>query len=298
MPRLEPDVIQNRDRGVQAVETAYAKVNLALHVRGRRPDGYHALESLFAFAQDGDRLEGGLADDGSITLRVDGPFGAQVGDGEDNLVLKAATALRGHLGTRAGAALRLTKNLPVASGIGGGSADAAAALRLLVRLWDVRIEPAPLEKLALEIGSDVPACLASTTRLVRGRGELLADHDLPGLTGRPLLLVNPGVALSTGRVFAGWDGMDRGALAADTVRQLRADGRNDLEAAAIGQAPAIADVLSRLARCEGRVLSRMSGSGATCFALFDAQADMRAAARTLRADHPLWWIMETRIRTA
>ncbi|SCW48257.1 4-diphosphocytidyl-2-C-methyl-D-erythritol kinase [Sphingobium faniae] len=291
-------MIQGMGDDMQAFEIAYAKVNLALHVRHRRADGYHALESLFAFAHDGDNIEGRVTDDGAITLRVDGPFGKQLEEGAGNLVVKAATALRDRLGEPRGAALRLTKNLPVASGIGGGSADAAATLRLLVRLWETKIERPMLEKLALAIGSDVPACLASTTRFVRGRGEVLEDHGLAGLAGKPLLLVNPGAALSTGRVFAGWDGVDRGALVADSLARLRADGRNDLESAAIREAPVIADVLDRLAQCEGRILSRMSGSGATCFALFETDAVMRAAARALRAEHPIWWIMETRIRTA
>ncbi|MGC4252540.1 MAG: 4-(cytidine 5'-diphospho)-2-C-methyl-D-erythritol kinase [Sphingobium sp.] len=294
MPLLDSDMKYDR----QAVETAYAKVNLALHVRHRRPDGYHALESLFAFAQDGDMIEGRVTDDGAITLLVDGPFGAQLDAGADNLAVKAAMVLRDWLGEPRGAVLRLTKNLPVASGIGGGSADAAATLRLLNGLWDARIERPALEQLALEIGSDVPACIASTTRRVRGRGEVLEDHDLPGLAGKPLLLVNPGVGLSTGSVFAGWDGVDRGALAADSLAQLRMKGRNDLESSAIKQAPVIGDVLARLERCEGRLLSRMSGSGATCFALFEAGAGMQAAARALSAEYPEWWIMETRVRTA
>ena len=291
-------MIQNINIDMQDTEIAYAKINLALHIRSRRPDGYHALESLFVFAQDGDRLDGRGTESGAITLHTDGPFGTQITQDADNLVVKAAAALRSHLGESRGAALRLTKNLPVASGIGGGSADAAATLRLLMRLWDAKIERAKLEELALTIGSDVPACLASTTRLVRGRGELLEDHDLPELAGAPLLLVNPGVALSTGRVFAGWDGMDRGALVADNLKELCVGGRNDLEPAARREAPVIANVLTRLAQCQGQFLSRMSGSGATCFALFETEDTMRAAAQALRAEYPIWWIMETRIRTA
>ncbi|BAV63989.1 4-(cytidine 5'-diphospho)-2-C-methyl-D-erythritol kinase [Sphingobium cloacae] len=289
---------QSVNIAAQDSEIAYAKINLALHVRARRDDGYHDLESLFAFAEDGDRLDGHVTDDGRITLQVSGPFAASLDPGEGNLVMKAAKALQARLGESRGAALHLAKKLPLASGIGGGSADAAAALRLLVRLWDAKVAPSALEDMALAIGSDVPACLDSRTRLVRGRGEKLEDREVPGLAGLPLLLVNPGVALSTGRVFAGWDGVDRGPLGADDLARLCEEGRNDLEAAAMAVAPAICDVLDALSRWDGRRLSRMSGSGATCFALFDTGEQRQAAASGLRIDHPGWWIMETRIRTA
>lgn len=153
------------------IETAYAKVNVALHVRARRDDGYHALESLFVFAEHGDRLSAVASDDGAIDLIIDGPFGGALEAGPGNLVMKAARALRAYLGDQRGAAIRLTKILPVASGIGGGSADAAATLRSLARLWDVRIEAEELAGLALDLGSDVPACVASVTQMVTGRGE-------------------------------------------------------------------------------------------------------------------------------
>jgi len=299
MPR--PDVMPDTadaSVGPLVAEIAYAKVNLALHVRGQRDDGYHALESLFAFAEDGDGLEGRATDDGAIDLLIDGPFGAALDAGADNLVMRAARALQAYLGQQRGAAIRLTKRLPVASGIGGGSADAAATLRLLVRLWDVRIDRQELAGLALDLGSDVPACVESVTQMVTGRGEGLARHDVAGLAGCPMLLVNPGVAVSTAQVFAGWDRADRGPLNADSLAAVRDGGRNDLEAPALAVAPVIGDVLTMLAAQDGLVLARMSGSGATCFALFSSDADLAAAAKAVRQAQPLWWVMETRIRNA
>lgn len=299
MPHADADmsVTVPADHG-ELTETAFAKVNLALHVRGRRADGYHALESLFVFAEYGDRLSGCLRQDGEISLRLEGPFGEALDTGPDNLVMKAARAMQVLAGEGRGADLVLTKNLPVASGIGGGSADAAAALRLLSRLWHVMIAPEQMEQIALSLGSDVPACIASVTQMVRGRGEMLQQQTVTGLGGMPMLLVNPGVAVSTARIFAGWDQVDRGPLDAQTLEQLIAEGRNDLEAPAIAAAPVIAEVLTALASFDGVRLSRMSGSGATCFALFDSPIAMAGAATALRAEHPGWWVAETRIRTA
>lgn len=281
-----------------AVETAHAKVNVALHVRARRDDGYHALESLFVFADHGDRLTGVATDDGAIDLVIDGPFGTALDAGPGNLVMKAARTLQAYLGQQRGAAIRLTKILPVASGIGGGSADAAATLRLLARLWDVRIDAAELAALALDLGSDVPACVASVTQMVAGRGERLARHAVDGLEGMAMLLLNPGVGVSTAPVFAGWDGQDRGPLDAATIDALVTRGRNDLEAPAMAIAPVIGDVLAALRAQDGVMLARMSGSGATCFALFAHDAAMADAAMAVQAAHHDWWMMETRIRTA
>ena len=282
----------------QMVETAFAKVNVALHVRGRRDDGYHTLESLFAFAEHGDRLSGVATDDGAIDLTIDGPFGDGLSAGTDNLVMRAARRLQAYLGQQRGAAIRLTKVLPVASGIGGGSADAAATLRLLVRLWDVRITPQELAALALDIGSDVPACIASVTQMVGGRGEVVRVHSVDGLEGMAMMLVNPGVGVSTASVFAGWDRVDRGALDAGSIEALTVAGRNDLEAPAISIAPVIADVLDVLREQPGVRVARMSGSGATCFALFESDAAMGDAAMAVRAANRGWWVIETRVRTA
>ncbi len=276
-------------------ETAYAKVNLALHVRERRTDGYHALESLFVFATDGDRLSGCLHERGEISLVLDGPFGKDLSAGPDNLVVKAANMLQERLGEKRGARLTLTKSLPVASGIGGGSADAAAALRLLNRVWEAQLPAAELERIGLDLGSDVPACVSSITQMVRGRGELLEPLHIEGLSGTPMLLINPGVGLSTASVFRQWDRVDRGPLMASKLDDLISNARNDLEEPAIRAAPVIADVISLLRKQSGVRLARMSGSGATCFALFDDAEGRAAAARAIAAQQPEWWTLETEI---
>lgn len=285
----------SRPEAAMLLETAFAKVNLALHVRDRRPDGYHALESLFVFAKDGDLLSGSLGHGEEISLTLDGPFGKALGSDTDNLVMRAARALQDYLGEARGAALKLTKNLPVASGIGGGSADAAATLRLLNRLWDARLPGAELERIGLSLGSDVPACVSSVTQMVRGRGEVLEALDVKGLEGTAMLLVNPGVGVSTADVFSRWDRLDRGPLTAATLDDVIASARNDLEPAAIAVAPVIADVLSLLREQVGVRLARMSGSGATCFALFDDPGERAVAARAISAMQPGWWVMETEI---
>lgn len=265
-----------------ASEPAPAKLNLALHVRGRLPDGRHRLETLFAFCTDGDRLEGEAAD--SLSLEIVGPFAAGLST-DDNLVIRAAEALREAAGESRGARLILKKNLPIASGIGGGSADAAAALRLLTNLWG--IDPGHASAVAPTIGSDVPACLLSMTARGEGAGDDLQLLDDPAIAGRPVLLVNPGVELSTREVFAGWDGVDRGPLG-----DWR-EGRNDLEAPARRLAPEIGEVLEWLAGREGATFVRMSGSGATCFALFDSEAARDSAAAGCPAD---WWHLATFLR--
>ena len=274
-------------------ETAYAKVNLALHVRRRRADGYHEIESLFAFCEDGDGLSARARGDGAITLRIEGPFAEGLDTGEGNLVVRAARALQDAAGTGQGADLTLAKNLPVASGIGGGSADAAAALRLLDRLWDIGMGEERLIALGDPLGSDVPACVASRTLVGTGRGEALRfverDRDL---AGAPILLVNPGAAVATGPVFQAWDGVDRGPLDAADWRA----GRNDLAGPAMGIAPAIGDVLAALEALPGVTLARMSGSGATCFALFGDETARDEAQAAVRAAHPDWWTMASRLR--
>lgn len=271
-------------------EIAYAKINLALHVRRRRDDGYHDIESLFAFAEDGDVLSATVRGDGVLSLTIDGPFGEELDAGPDNLVLRAAQALRDACGVVAGAAIHLDKRLPVASGIGGGSADAAAALRLLARLWGI---DRPMHAIAARIGSDVPACLISHTLMGTGRGEALDLRDIEGLSGMPLLLVNPGIGLSTAPVFAEWDKVDRGPLVADTLDDLIAAGRNDLYPPAVALVPQIADVITLLNAQPGVRLARMSGSGATCFALFDDPAHRGAAAAAMPVQ---WWTLASRVR--
>lgn len=268
-------------------EIAFAKINLALHLRRRRLDGYHDLETIFAFADFGDVLT--VMPAATITLAVAGPFAAAAGAGDDNLVLRAARALGRAAGVQNGAAIALEKHIPVAAGLGGGSADAAAAMRLLALLWNLDWSVDRLAALAAEVGSDVPACVASRTCLGGGRGEVLAPWP-NNWTGTSLLLVNPRVAVPTGPVFAGWDGVDRGGIAdGASLAALR----NDMTAAAVAIAPAIGEVLAALAGTDA-VLSRMSGSGATCLALYanTAARDRAAAALAPRG----WWQMATTIR--
>lgn len=263
-------------------EPAPAKLNLALHVRRRRADGRHDIETIFAFCTDGDRIQASTGQ--GLALTIAGPFAEGLSAGDDNLVMRTARALAESAQITANATLHLTKNLPVASGIGGGSADAAAALRLLTRLW--AIDPAHASAVAPELGSDVPACLFSITARGSGAGDELILEDA-GIASTPVLLVNPRQPLSTGAVFAGWDGTDRGAL-----NHWR-DGRNDLEPAARALVPAIATVLDWLGALDGVTTARMSGSGATCFALFD---DETARDRAAAAVPPNWWHLPSFIR--
>ena len=250
-------------------ETAYAKINLALHVRAREADGYHRIETIFAFCEDGDLLAAEPSD--ALSLAVAGPFAAALSGEGDNLVLKAARALG------VAAALTLDKRLPVAAGLGGGSADAAALLRMFGGGAEI----------ARTLGADVPACLASRTARGEGRGDAVVPVEIGGLEGMPVLLVNPRVPLATGAVFAAWDGVDRGPLGGWE------EGRNDLERPAIGLVPEIAAVLESLA---GARFARMSGSGATCFGLFDSEPARDAAAQRISAARPGWWVSQTRLR--
>lgn len=264
-------------------ETAPAKINLALHVRARRPDGYHDIETLFAFLGDGDvvTVEPADADGFAIT----GPFAPALSGEGGNLVLAARDAFATAVGPLPPLRITLDKRLPVASGIGGGSADAAATLRALAR-WR-GVDPAGLAEVALRLGSDVPACLLGRASRGGGRGERLALVE--GLAGIPVLLVNPGVGVSTAKVFAGWDRIDRGALADGDPLAAALAGRNDLEPPALAIAPVIAEVVASLAAQPGVRLARMSGSGATCFALFDTGGDAAAARDAVTAAHPDWW---------
>lgn len=270
-------------------ETAYAKINLALHIRARMPDGYHRIETLFAFCDHGDQLEGQYCD--ALNLTITGPFAAGLSAGEDNLVIRAARALAAEAGCAPRAALRLDKRLPVASGIGGGSADAAAALRLLTRLWRVDVPDARLLEIAAALGADVPACVASMGARGEERGDVLLPFEDQALARSQVLLVNPGVTLSTAQVFAGWDRIDRGPL-----DDRASTGRNDLEPSARMLAPVIGDVLHLLNALPGAPLVRMSGSGATCFALFADAAERDAADARVAAAHPAWWRLRSRLR--
>ena len=267
-----------------AREIAPAKLNLALHVRGMLPDGRHAIETLFAFCTDGDLLSAEPADE--LTLEVSGPFGSDLSAGEDNLVLKAARGLQQATGTSKGAAIKLDKRLPIASGIGGGSADGAAALRLLTSLW--MVEPKHAEVVAPSLGSDALACLMSLPARGSGAGDVLTPVKLAELSQAPILLINPRVPLSTADVYARWDGVDRGPLG-DDWRQAR----NDLEKPAIALMPLIGAVEAWLAAQPGTNFTRMSGSGATCFAIFDNAETRDAAADRVPRE---WWRLATFLR--
>ena len=273
-------------------ETAPAKLNLALHVRARRADGYHELETLFVFARDGDRVTVAPATTPSFT--VTGPFAEAVGPAADNLVTRAEVAFRQAFAPDAVHAVALDKHLPVASGIGGGSADAAATLRALARLHGLPVDTPRLLTIAADLGADVPACLLGRPTFGRGRGDALAP--VVGLGDMPALLVNPGVAVSTAQVFAHWDGVDRGALdLTGTTLERAMAGRNDLQPPAEAIAPVIGTVISRLAAAPGALLTRMSGSGATCFALFRDTEARDSAAERIAADAPGWWLCATTI---
>jgi 4-diphosphocytidyl-2-C-methyl-D-erythritol kinase len=262
---------------------APAKVNLHLHVTGRREDGYHLLNSLAVFAAVGDVISVAPAE--RLSLKISGAFGAALQGEQDNLILAAARLL----GAGRGAAIELEKNLPVASGIGGGSADAAAALRVLCRLWGISVS---LPKIALALGADVPVCLGRVAAVMEGVGEVL--RPAPRLPRFGILLVNPGVAVATPAVFKARRG-DFSAAAilpeawADAGDMAAALGRlsNDLQDAAVAQQPVIGAVLRALAVLPGVLLARMSGSGATCFALFATPEEAAAAAAGLQ--RPSWW---------
>jgi 4-diphosphocytidyl-2-C-methyl-D-erythritol kinase len=270
---------------VSLTETAYAKINLALHVRRRREDGYHEIETLFAFIDGGDVLSARPAAQDEVT--VTGEFANALTDPFGNLVARALNTL-----PRAdGLAIALEKNLPVAAGLGGGSADVGAVFRLVERMNGL---PADWRQRAERLGADVPACVESVTCIGRGTGTELAPAE-DDLDGASVLLVNPRVPLATGPVFKAWDGADRGPLPEGTSREIALEGRNDLEAPAIELCPPIAEVLEALA-ADDPLLARMSGSGATCFALFDDPAGLRAASERLARTHPQWWRMEGKLR--
>ncbi len=278
---------------------APAKINLFLHVGERRSDGYHDLESLVVFADVGDELL--IEPAKSFSLALDGPFGGKLANEQDNLIAKAARALGAKAGRSPDVRITLTKNLPVASGIGGGSADAAAALRGLVQFWDLKIPHDELHTIAESLGSDVPACLLSETLWMTGRGEGI--EPVPGLPPAPLVLVNPGVAVSTARIFAnlknrvgvGQAAKPKADLSVLALADYFKSNRNDLEKPAREIAPAIDEVLQAISH-SGALRTRMSGSGATCFGLFADDKSAEAAAAKIAEDHPDWWVKKARIQ--
>jgi 4-diphosphocytidyl-2-C-methyl-D-erythritol kinase len=263
-------------------ETAFAKINLALHVRRRREDGYHELETLFAFVDAGDELAAAPA--ARDSLHVTGEFAAGLSDPFGNIVAKALNSLPHGPGW----AVTLEKKLPVAAGLGGGSADAGAVFRMVERVHGL---PQDWAARAAKLGADVPACVRSAACIGRGTGTEL-EPVAGDLAGTPVLLVNPRVPLATGPVFKGWDGIDRGPLPSGNLRSIALEGRNDLEPSAMALVPEITDVLAAL-RSSGAWLARMSGSGATCFALYDTAEACAAAAEALPTE---WWRLAGTLR--
>lgn len=311
---------------MRITEPAPAKINLALHVRRRRADGYHDLETLFAFATEGDTIT--VEASQAKSFKITGPFaaallpsatptpnttpakaGGQLGTADEdpkqafnrppaptgeapwqgNLVTAAADAFTAAFAPNVHHAITLEKRLPIASGIGGGSADAAATLRALARLHAIPSTDPRLHQIAAKLGADVPACLANRTTLGTGKGDTLTD--LEGLANTPLLLVNPNVAVSTAAVFKAWDGQDRGPIPEGDLLARATAGRNDLEPPALALAPVITEVRQLLDAADGVLLSRMSGSGATCFALFETPQARDAAAHAAQSRG--WWTLAT-----
>ena len=266
-------------------ETAYAKINLALHVRRRREDGYHEIETLFAFVDAGDELSARAGPRDELT--VIGEFAPQLVDPLDNIVAKTLSTLP----RKQALAVMLEKNLPVAAGLGGGSADAGAIFRIVEALHGL---PDDWRERAARLGADVPACVESRMCLGTGTGTQISPV-INDLEDAAVILVNPRIPLATGPVFSRWDGVDRGPLPAGSASAIVAGGRNDLEASAISLVPEISDVLAVLAET-GATMARMSGSGATCFALYDGVAAQAEASGRITADHPNWWQMTGRLR--
>lgn len=289
-------------------EFAPAKINLTLRILRKRPDGYHDLESLVVFADMGDALR--LTPDATLDLEVDGPTATHAGPAGDNLVLKATRALQSTIaGLRAGH-FRLTKRIPVAAGLGGGSSDAAAALRLLARLNDLPAEDSRVMAAARESGADVPVCLDARPRIMRGIGDVLSGPlQLPPL---PAVMVNPGVPVPTGAVFGALAGareraspaterdpatscVEGGKPTFDGLLDAVAASSNDLEGPALTLFPAVGETLAALRAIPTCRLARMSGSGGTCFGLFASTEEAQNAAANLRRAHPDWWVQPTRL---
>ncbi|MEM7270426.1 MAG: 4-(cytidine 5'-diphospho)-2-C-methyl-D-erythritol kinase [Pseudomonadota bacterium] len=284
--------------GAYGQELARAKINLFLHVRGQRPEGYHSLDMMVAFPRIGDLVEAEPAS--GLSLVVDGPFGDGLSAGADNLTLGAAEALAARMTPKPGAALRLTKNLPIAAGIGGGSADAGAALRLMSRLWpDAPVHA--LDNIAFALGADAPMCLAQTPAIVGGVGEKLAPA--PPFPGFWVVLANPMIPLSTASVFQALERRSNPASPRPPARfhdlghlvSWLSTCRNDLEAPARALCPVIGRVMSALSWDQECRFVRMSGSGATCFGVYETEAAANSAADRLRTAEPDWWVTAAEI---
>ena len=275
-------------------QCARAKINLALHVTGQRADGYHVLDTIVTFAETGDRLT--FQTGNTLQLTVTGPYSRFLPADTDNIVLKAAQALRSRYGApEQGASINLEKNLPVASGIGGGSANAAATLRALCTLWRLKPAADDLAELALSLGADVPMCLLQKPARVTGIGEIIEPLSIAPLH---LVLANPGLSISTPDVFNQLAEKENSAIG---EMESPVDGwipfligqRNDLQTAATALCPPVQTCLEALQNCSGSRFERMSGSGATCFAVFDSRTTAIEAANRLNSTHPDWWVVAT-----
>lgn len=289
---LLPDNGSKTAMGHIPIVAAPAKINLFLHVLDRYPSGYHELDSLVVFAEVGDELEIIPASD--VTLSVVGPMAGSVPVDGSNLILRAASLLRHQFDCAQGAAIKLHKFLPVAAGLGGASSDAAAALRALVSMWGIKVEDSDLISLAASLGADLPACLVGLPARVSGVGEKV--QPLAAFPSFPILLVNPGLPLSTSEVFSNVEPCVRSPLKldySDILSSLSA-GRNDLEVSAISLAPAVGGLLDLLRSLEGCLIARMSGSGGTCFAIFETEVDLNHALWVC-SEHAGWWVQRTRV---
>lgn len=273
-------------------EVAYAKLNLALHVRKRLPNGYHELNTLFAFLDQGDEISVSQSD--NLSLTTSGLFADHL-DADGNLVVEAANILREAYDITNGAQLNLHKNLPVSSGIGGGSADAAATLRLLNRFWNLDLSQDVLIELAKPLGADVPACISSIASIGRGIGQDLEPIEINDLSGAKVLLVNPLTPISTAAIFGKWDGVDRGSLDFNTMSEALISGRNDLEPIAAAMENSISLILSGLNDTDP-IAAKMSGSGATCFGIYDSDGKMKAAKATIETSFNNIWTMTGQLR--
>ena len=295
----------NRNNNLALKRVAHGKINLALHVTGRREDGYHLLDSLVCFTQAGDALEIRAAPQLScqVELQINGPFADQLADCKDNIVMRAADALAQNL-SRSGiecspVSILLTKNLPVASGIGGGSADAAAVLMLLAQFW-AKDHPVDLQTIALKLGADVPMCLDNVPKRVRGIGEQMTPFHLR--CSLPILLVNPGIGVSTPQVFSKLANKCNSSLVmhgtealtdSESVVKLLSLQRNDLQEKARALVPEISQALMQIGKQHGCLMARMSGSGATCFGIFDSEENNTNAMTQINERFADWWVRAT-----
>lgn len=269
-------------------ERARAKINLALHILGRRQDGYHELDSIVAFADVADVLILSASDE--LSLEVSGPFAGSLPASKENIILKAYRSLADFTSNSLPPVkIHLEKNLPVASGIGGGSADAAAALRGLQRLFELDLKPEEMRAIALQLGADVPVCLAQQTCRMRGIGEIIEPLDIALPTAA--VLVNPQIPAHTAQVFETL-GLERGALFGSAIQNINRveSWRNDLTAPAMTVVPEIAAVLEALEMCLAVTTARMSGSGSTCFGLTQSPELSQFTANQLAEQHPGWWV--------